>query len=214
MSLIKKISFVFLIICTCSIASAQTENKSSEKSIANKSSVTPKSSKKNSSRLKSWSIGISNLQWNEDLQLQQGLQTSNDVANLNGFALSAHKDTSYNTWGWNFGFLLGMGKASGGGNSSSVVYAERVNFSLLGVAPRAYYKLSGRINVGLSAIAFIKNVDWPTANGVSARSRGSTNFTTLFDLNIRLNPRLDFYSGMGPLSEGSTLWRLGLVYRL
>lgn len=191
-----------------------TQNLSEEKSnrVSQKSKNQPQ--QKKSFDFKSWSVGVSNIQWNEDLQLQQGLQTSDDVANFNGLAISAHKDHSYDKWGWNIGFLLGMGKASGGGNSSSVTYAQRVNFNLLGVSPRVYYKLSGRISSGISAVAFIKNIDWPSANNVTARSRGTTNITSLLDLNIRLTPKIDFYSGLGPLSDGSTLWKIGLSYRL
>jgi len=33
------------------------------------------------------------------------------------------------------------------------------------------------------------------------------------DMNVRLFRKLDFYQGIGPMAEGTTLWKIGLNYR-
>ncbi|MEK2646008.1 hypothetical protein [Bdellovibrio sp. BCCA] len=165
--------------------------------------------------LQSWGVGISALQWNETLKLQQGITADKDVANYNGLILTAQKEVTYYRWGWSFGGFVGAGRANGGGNSTVISYEKsKVAFTVYGIAPRVFYRLSGRINAGLSAMAFMKNVDWPKdATNQTIDSGRNLNVMGMADLNVRLFQKWEFYSGIGPLAEGATLWKIGVNYR-
>lgn len=165
--------------------------------------------------LESWGVSLSALQWNEPLKLQQGVTNDTDYANFNGMTVSLQKEITYYRWGWSMGAFLGSGRASGGGNSSAISYEKgKVAFTVYGVSPRVFYRLSGRINTGLTAMIFMKNIDWPKdASNQTISSGRNTNLMGLLDLNVRLFPKWDFYSGIGPLAEGATLWKVGVNYR-
>lgn len=61
---------------------------------------------------------------------------------------------------------------------------------------------------------FYKNIDWPKETSTQTIDSGrSLNVTGIADLNIRLFQKWDFYTGIGPLTEGSTLWKIGVNYR-
>lgn len=161
-----------------------------------------------------WQVGLSVLQWNETLKLQQGATTDRDFANYNALALAIQKEITYSHWGWNASAFIGSGGAVGGGNASLISYQKnKVLFTIYGISPRLFYRLSGRVNAGLTAMAFMKNIDWPTDSAnLTVDSGHKFNIMAVADLNIRLFQKWDFYSGIGPLSEGATLWRIGLNY--
>lgn len=162
-----------------------------------------------------WSVGLSILQWSEILKIQQGVSSEHDVANYNALSLALEKEITYLRWGWNIGAFLGSGRAVGGGNSSLIPYEKsKVAFTVYGLSPRIFYRLSSRINAGFTAIAFMKNVDWPKDAAIQEIDSGQKiNITPLADLNIRLFQNWNFYTGIGPIVEGATLWKLGLNYR-
>lgn len=165
--------------------------------------------------LQSWGVSLSALQWNENLKLQQGINTDKDVANYNGLIVTLQKEITYYRWGWSAGAFIGSGRANGGGNSSVITYEKsKVAFTVFGVSPRVFYRLSGRINAGITGMAFMKNIDWPKdATNQTIDSGRNLNVMGMADLNVRLFQKWEFYSGMGPLSEGATLWKVGMNYR-
>ncbi|WP_374074003.1 acid shock protein [Bdellovibrio bacteriovorus] len=165
--------------------------------------------------LQSWGVSLSALQWNENLKLQQGINTDKDVANYNGLIVTLQKEITYYRWGWSAGAFIGSGRANGGGNSSVITYEKsKVAFTVFGVSPRVFYRLSGRINAGVTGMAFMKNIDWPKdATNQTIDSGRNLNVMGMADLNVRLFQKWEFYSGIGPLSEGATLWKIGMNYR-
>ncbi|HWU44016.1 MAG TPA: hypothetical protein VN132_11280 [Bdellovibrio sp.] len=163
----------------------------------------------------SWAFSLSSLQWNETLVLRQPGKSDTDVANFSGLALGLQKEITYYHWGWNIGGFFGSGRANGGGNSTSIPYVQsRQSFSIFGLTPRAFYRLSGRINVGVSALAYLRNIDWPAANaGTTVEASKNFTVTALADLNLRISNSFEFYQGIGPLSDSGTFWKIGLNYR-
>lgn len=166
---------------------------------------------------KRWALGVSLLQWNESLLLEEGVKSEKDFANFSGLMLSAEKEFHFTRWGLSLGGFLSTGRAVGGGNSSVIVYEQsKVAYSMLGINPRVFYHLSGRMAVGLSALIYNRQMTWPTDNTplLKVTSGRSTNAVPMLDLNIRIFKNWDFYQGLGTVSDGATMWRLGLHYRM
>jgi|GEM_PF-1421674 len=210
--------FVSSLLAHTALAQEAPSEDSEETPAATEAAETPApktTAKPRAKSLESWGVGLSALQWNEPLKLQQGVTNDTDYANFNGMTLSLQKEISYYRWGWSMGAFLGSGRASGGGNSSAISYEKgKVAFTVYGISPRVFYRLSGRINTGLTAMIFMKNIDWPEDAGNQTINSGrNTNLMGLMDLNIRLFQKWDFYSGIGPLAEGATLWKVGVNYR-
>lgn len=174
----------------------------------------PKPKKKVTS-IASYAVGLSTLQWNEPLILKQAGQTYNDVANYSGLSISFQKEIVYYRWGWNVGAFFGSGRANGGGNVSAITYQkDKQAFTILGVSPRAFWRLSGRVNVGVTGMAYMRSVDWPSDTpGLTVDTTRNFTLTALADLNLRLTDSIDFYQGIGPLDKGATFWKIGLAYR-
>ena len=163
-----------------------------------------------------WTAGLSSLQWNEQLTVLKAGKTSYFPANYNGLALGLSKETTYLRWGWNFGFLFGVGRASGGGDDSatSISYNQsKQAFSIVGITPRAFWRLTNRVNVGGSAFIYSRNITWPDDSTMSVESGRRLNTTIIADLNIKLLNQWDFYQGIAPLEAGATLWKIGINYR-
>lgn len=159
-------------------------------------------------------IGLSTIQWNDNLKLQQGITIVQDYANYSGLSLTVQKEKNYAFWGWSAGAFLGAGQAVGGGNSSTLDYKKnKLAFIVYGVSPRVFYRMTGRLSPGVTLMAFMKNIDWPTTiTGPRVDAGRNLNLTALMDLNVRLFPQWDFYTAMGPLSEGATFWKIGANY--
>lgn len=159
-------------------------------------------------------ITLSSIMWNDTLKLQQGITTDKDFANYNGLILGVQRDVLYHRWGWSLGGFIGSGRANGGGVATNLTYQQdKVPFTVYGVSPRIFYRHTGRINLGITGLAFMKSIAWPTDGTINIDSGRNLNMMAMLDLNIRLFPRWDFYSGIGPLREGATLWKIGLNYR-
>lgn len=185
------------------------DNEADESEIkATASGTAPKSISK-------WAFGLTILQWNESLKIQQGVTSDKDFANYNALALAIQKEITYYRWGWNASAFIGSGKAVGGGNANLITYQkDNVAFTIYGISPRIFYRLSGKINAGLTVMALMKNIDWPKDSDTQTIDSGpNLSVTAMADLNIKLFQNWDFYSGIGPVSEGATLWRIGLNYR-
>lgn len=158
---------------------------------------------------------VSAIEWTDALQIREGVTVANDYASYNGLMFSVQKEFNYGYWGWSGGAFIGIGSAVGGGNSEVIAYSKnKVGFILYGFSPRVFYNLSGRISLGVSVLGFMRNINWPTNNSIQTVDSGrNINVTGLADINIRLFKKWDFYTGIGPLSESSTFWKIGLLYR-
>lgn len=160
-----------------------------------------------------WSFSLSTLQWNESLRLQDGISLSHQPANYNALTFTLMKEVTYSRWGWSAGAFIGSGRANGGTPGGEYLQ-NKVAFTTLGVTPRAFYRLSGRINTGVTLMGLYKNIEWPHETRTQIVDSGRNLYVSaLLDLNIRVFRQWDFYSGLGPLTQGTTLWRIGANYR-
>lgn len=206
----KKILLLLAFTTTFSHTALAQEEESSEEDGISVETTTSSSPRKSISH---WGVSLSTLQWNETLRVQDGVTNSKHAANYNALTVTALREITYKHWGWSFGAFIGSGRANGGAEGSAYL-ADKVAFTTYGIAPRAFYRLSGRVNAGLSGMMFYKNIDWPENTGTQQIDAGRKLFAMgLLDLNVRLFQRWDFYSGLGPLTEGATLWKIGVNYR-
>ncbi|KYG60968.1 hypothetical protein AZI86_18810 [Bdellovibrio bacteriovorus] len=167
--------------------------------------------KKNSSN---WGLSISSLSWNDKLKLRQGITSDTDYANYNSFIVTVQKEFNLKRWGYSVGLFGGVGQANGGGNSTTITYLKsKVNYSVFGVSPRVFYRMSERIALGTSALVFSRIIDWPVESGTTIDAGRNINATILADINLRIFNKWDLYQGVGPLAEGATMWKLGVNYR-
>lgn len=167
----------------------------------------------NQNHLESQSFGLSSIQWNEPLVLRQAGKKETDVANYSGLALSYQKEFTYYHWGWNIGGFLATGRANGGGNSTITYSQDKQSFTMVALTPRGFYRLTGRVSIGASALIYYRHIDWPSNTaGLSVDAAKDFAVTALADINVRLSESFDFYQGLGPLDQG-TFWKIGLAYR-
>ncbi|AHZ85032.1 hypothetical protein Bb109J_c2339 [Bdellovibrio bacteriovorus] len=160
-----------------------------------------------------WGFSLSTLQWDETLRVQDGITSTKVPANYNAITVTIMKEITYYRWGWSAGAFIGAGRANGGSDADPYL-SDKVAFTTYGISPRVFYRLSGRINAGVTGMLFYKNIDWPKETSTQTIDSGrSLNVTGIADLNIRLFQKWDFYTGIGPLTEGSTLWKIGVNYR-
>ncbi|MGE5085922.1 MAG: hypothetical protein ACM3MG_06435 [Bacillota bacterium] len=172
--------------------------------------------RRNVTSITQWTAGLSSLQWNEQLTVLNSGKTSYFPANYNGLALGISRETTHLHWGWNFGVLFGVGRASGGGDdaATSISYNQsKQAFSIAGITPRIFWRISNRVNLGASAFVYSRNITWPDDPTTSVESGRRVNTTVLADLNIKVLSQWDFYQGIAPLEAGATLWKIGINYR-
>jgi hypothetical protein len=160
------------------------------------------------------SIGISTLQWSESLKITQSGTSENEVANYSGISLNLRKDLSYPLWGWFYEGFIGLGQANSGGNTSLNYQKDKLNFSIFGAHSGLFYQLSQQIRMGLSLLAYQRNIDWKAETpGVSVESINAFNLMPLIDLSLNISKDFDFYQEIGPLNSEGTFWKLGLAYK-
>ena len=163
---------------------------------------------------KNRSIGISTLQWSESLKVTQSGTSEDEVANYSGISLNIRKDISYPLWGSFYEGFIGLGQANSGGNTSLNYQKDKLNFSIFGVHAGLFYQLSQQIRMGLSCLAYQRNIDWNSGTpGVTVNSIKAFNFMPLVDLNINISRNFDFYQEIGPLNSEGTFWKLGFAYK-
>ncbi|HEX7673252.1 MAG TPA: hypothetical protein VF412_03725 [Bdellovibrio sp.] len=207
----KKLILISLIVSSLTGYFAQADELA-DNSVEESSQTDLPSAKK--THVESRAIGLSSIQWNEPLILKQAGKKETDVANYSGLALSYQKEFTYYHWGWNVGGFLATGRANGGGNSTITYQKDKQSFTMVALTPRAFYRLTGRVNVGVSALIYYRNIDWPTDTaGLTVDATRNFALTALADINVRLSDSFDFYQGLGPLDQGSTFWKIGLAYR-
>jgi hypothetical protein len=168
-----------------------------------------------SPRLSYTAVGLSLMQWNEPLRLEQSGGSTSDVANFNGTAITIERSTYFYRWGYSFSGMFASGRANGGGTASLITYSEtKMPWTMFGIMPRMYYRYTGRLNFGLTVPVVYKNISWPESDtGVVADSGKKLNIFALGDMTLRLTGKLDLYQGIGPIGNG-TFWQIGLAYRL
>ncbi|UYL07566.1 hypothetical protein B9G69_010970 [Bdellovibrio sp. SKB1291214] len=160
----------------------------------------------------SWAVGLTSLQWNENMTVSQlGVTTSSNM-NFNGIGLQLQKEIHYMRWGWSAGALLAAGRANAGPFSNDLK-VERQNFSMLAITPRLFWRLTNKVNVGGTAMIYMRNIDLPSGNGVEAAAGEKYNVAVLADMNLRIFKAWDFYQAIGPIDEGAYLWKIGVNYR-
>lgn len=164
-----------------------------------------------------WMTGISYLRWNEPLRLQKSTLLDTDTANFTGMNLNLERRVVYANWGWSTEVNFGAGRANGGGNSSSITYtANNQKWTSFGAGAKAFYRLTPQVSLGAAMPLVLRNITWSSPDGiVEATSGQNINLGLLFDLVLRVDRNIDFYQEIGALnSQGSTMWRLGLNFRL
>ncbi len=162
--------------------------------------------------LSSWAVGLTTLQWNEKLTVSQLGTTTNSNLNFNGAGLVLQKETIYRQWGWNFGGMIAGGRANGGPFNNDVKI-ERQSFSMIALTPRIFWRLTNSVNVGGTAMIYMRNIDLPTGNGVEMTAGRKNNAGFLADMNLRIFKTWDFYQAIGPINDGAYLWKVGVNYR-
>lgn len=158
-----------------------------------------------------WVFGGAVMQWSEEMRFRQNGVTKRTVANFNSAILQAYKEFTFYRAGYSLGFFVGSGKANG---DAAGIYDEgNIVYSVLGAQARVFYRLTGRVNFGAAFLAFNRTFAWPDGNGITAESGKNPNLMGLADVNLRLFKNWDFYQGIGPMSDGTTMWKIGLNYR-
>lgn len=161
--------------------------------------------------LNNWVLGGAVMQWSEEMRYRQAGLTKRGVANFNSMILQASKEYTFYRFGWSVGGFVGSGKANG--DSPGLYQEGNIVYSVLGAQIRAFYRLTGRVNFGTTVLLFNRNFAWPDATGITAESGKNPNINGVIDMNLRLFNNWDFYQGIGPMAEGTTMWKIGLNYR-
>jgi hypothetical protein len=159
-----------------------------------------------------WAVGLTTLQWNEKLTVSQLGTTTNSNMNFNGMGLILQKETYFLQWGWNIGGMIAAGRANAGPFANDLKI-ERQNFTMLALTPRIFWRLSNSVNIGGTAMIYIRNIDLPTGNGVDMTAGRKNNAGFLADMNLRIFKMWDFYQAIGPINDGAYLWKVGVNYR-
>ncbi len=163
-------------------------------------------------------LSFKQISWTEKMLIQDNLTVEEDIANFTGQQIEFEKSFSDQKWGWGLAASLGFGKASGGGNAANIIFQKgNTRWSSLGLSAQIYSKISPRFYVGLRMPVRYKNIGWPVSDSSLSVSSGKTiSAGVLFESTFRLNAEFDFTQAIGfySASEGSTLWQIGLGYRL
>lgn len=158
------------------------------------------------------SIGISHIQFQEDLKLQKTITRDTDLASYRGTVLQFQRQSSVQEYGLSIGALIGMGRAVSAGAGENLSYSSGANWTLLGVTPKAYYRWTRPISFGLQGLAFFKNISWASIDGISAESKHSFNFALLADITTQLSPEFELVQSVGSINGDATLWKIGVNY--
>jgi hypothetical protein len=185
---------------------------SDSESAAGVTTARPRAKRLPITSLSSWAVGVTTLQWNENMTVSQLGTTTSSNMTFNGMGLQVQKETIFLQWGWSVGAMLAAGRANAGpfGNDLKI---DRQNFSMLAITPRVFWRLSNKVNIGGTALVYMRNIDLPSGNGVDATAGRKNNAAILADMNLRIFKAWDFYQAIGPIAEGAYLWKIGVNYR-
>lgn len=159
------------------------------------------------------SAGIAHLMFKENLNLSQNISRDSDFAAYRGTVLQVQKQSSKQAWGFSMGGLIGLGRAVAAGQGETLFYSAGTKWTLIGITPKVYYRISRPVALGITAMGFVKNISWPDYAGVSAESKHSFNFAFLGDLNINLGNQFELTQSVGSINGDSSIWKIGLNYR-
>ena len=163
-------------------------------------------------------ISLNYVNWNDKLILQANGISDVDSANYTGLQLNYEKDFSMLGWGWATGASVATGKATAGGNSVLIPFQKGNQpwYSAGGYA-KIYLEINPRVLLGAQIPIVINPTIWKSNDPTILVSGGKVISTgILLDVLYRLTINLDFMQSLGfyNSSQGSTLWKLGLGYRL
>ncbi|WP_413584678.1 hypothetical protein [Bdellovibrio sp. HCB274] len=193
-------------------ATVSTPDTSADPNQASVTSLRPRPKRLPVQSISSWAVGLTTLQWNEKLTVSQLGSTTNSNMNFNGMGLVLQKETYYLQWGWNVGGMLAVGRANSGPFANDVKI-ERQGFTMLALTPRMFWRVTNSVNVGGTALIYIRNIDLPSGNGVDITAGRKNNAGFLVDMNLRIFKEWDFYQAIGPINDGAYLWKIGANYR-
>jgi len=159
-----------------------------------------------------FSLGISQIQFQEDLQLESTVFRDTDFANYRGTVVQLQKQTSIQGLGFSMGGIVGTGRAVAAGAGQTLVYTGGANWFLIGLTPKAYYRLTKPISFGIQSLAFFKSINFPDNNSIQASGKHKLNFAILADLTMQLNQDFEFVQSVGSINGDSTLWKIGMNY--
>lgn len=158
------------------------------------------------------SFGISQIQFQEDLDLEKNITRDTDFASYRGTVLQYQKQSSVKELGFSMGVIGGMGRAVASGSGERLTYSGGSNWLLLGLTPKAYYRLTRPISFGLQGLAFFKSINWANYEGISVKSKHNFNFALLGDISMQLTPDFEFVQSIGSINGDAALWKIGLNY--
>ncbi|AZZ38141.1 hypothetical protein CIK05_15480 [Bdellovibrio sp. qaytius] len=158
------------------------------------------------------SVGISHIQFQEDLNLEKNISLDKDYASLRGTVIQFQKQTSVQGLGFSMGAIAGLGRAVAAGSGGTLSYSGGAQWFLLGVTPKIYYRLTKPISFGVQGLAFYKSTKWADYNGITATSKHNFNFAVLGDLTMQLTDYIEFVQSAGSINGDATLWKIGLNY--
>lgn len=158
------------------------------------------------------SIGISLIQFQEDLKLEKNISRDTDFASYRGTVIQYQKQSSIQGLGFSMGALVGKGRAVAAGSGDTLSYTGGADWVLFGITPKGYYRLTKPISFGLQALAFYKSIKWPDNNLIVATGKHNFNFAVLGDLTIQLTPEIEIVQSAGSINGDATLWKIGMNY--
>lgn len=163
-------------------------------------------------------LSLSRILWNERLKVFQSSNVDNGQATYIGNALSWDRTWATGRWGTGLSGMIAAGRTSAGDLSGTTAFADTGdrNFTLVGVTPRGFWRMTGQVQMGLSLPVIYRNADWKSENtAVTVQARRSLSTILGADLRVLLTPQWEFSQSLGILSsDAETWWQIGLHYRL
>lgn len=158
------------------------------------------------------SIGISQIQFQENLSLEKNISRDTDFANYRGTVIQYQKQSSVQELGFSIGVLGGLGRAVAASSGENLNFTGGAKWFLFGVTPKAYYRVTRPVSLGLQGLAFYKSISWSDYDGISAKSKHNFNFALLGDLSMQIRPDVEIVQSVGSINGDATLWKIGMNY--
>lgn len=163
-------------------------------------------------------IGVSRVSWSERMSFIQGTNINSGWASYTGNALSWDRSWASGRTGFGIGAFLAQGRGSTGDFDGTTTFATDMGsrgFTLLGLAPRYFYRLNPNVQMGASAELIYRKVDWAADDtSITVRARPSMGFGGGFDLRVLLTPNWEFSQKFSLMSmQAETFWLVGIHYK-
>jgi hypothetical protein len=160
-----------------------------------------------------WSVGVSTLQWNENITLNQTGTNERTTANYSGLGLNFEREILFPTWGWVLAGFLGKGQANAGGATTVPYQIDRQNFTIIGFNPGLFHRLTEQVQLGISALIYNRSIDLSSGSAVTVSPARDLTSTALLNIKLNLSETFEFQQNIGPLDTGATFWSIGLNYK-